>query len=87
MRYISTRGEAPALGFEDVLLTGLATGPHLHYEFRVDGVHRDSLRVKLPKAKSISSSEKDSFMRKSKAMVNWLSSFTDNTTASLDSSL
>ena len=24
MRYISTRGEAPALGFEDVLLTGLA---------------------------------------------------------------
>ena len=68
-------------------MTGLATGPHLHYEFRVDGVHRDSLRVKLPKAKSISSSEKDSFMRKSKAMVNWLSSFTDNTTASLDSSL
>ncbi|MBP8926209.1 MAG: threonine synthase, partial [Pseudomonadales bacterium] len=24
MRYISTRGQAPALGFEDVLLTGLA---------------------------------------------------------------
>lgn len=30
--------------------TGLATGPHLHYEFRVDGVHRDPLRVKLPEA-------------------------------------
>ena len=24
MKYISTRGQAPALGFEDVLLTGLA---------------------------------------------------------------
>ena len=24
MKYISTRGAAPALGFEDVLLTGLA---------------------------------------------------------------
>ena len=26
--------------------SGLATGPHLHYEFRVDGVHRNSLTYK-----------------------------------------
>lgn len=28
--------------------SGLATGPHLHYEFRVRGKHRDPLKVKLP---------------------------------------
>lgn len=31
--------------------SGLATGPHLHYEFRIDGVHHDPLTVKLPEAK------------------------------------
>ncbi|MDH4293801.1 MAG: M23 family metallopeptidase [Betaproteobacteria bacterium] len=30
--------------------TGLATGPHLHYEFRTNNVHQDPLRVVMPPA-------------------------------------
>jgi len=29
-------------------MSGLATGPHLHYEFLVNGVHRDPMKVELP---------------------------------------
>jgi len=40
-------GQGAVIGF--VGMTGLASGPHLHYEFRVNGVHRDPLTVTMPK--------------------------------------
>jgi murein DD-endopeptidase MepM/ murein hydrolase activator NlpD len=43
--------------------TGYATGPHLHYEFLLNGVHRDprTILAKLPKARSIAKSELPNF--------------------------
>ena len=41
--------------------TGLATGPHLHYEFMINGEQRDPLRVALPDAKPINAVQKAQF--------------------------
>ena len=42
--------------------TGLASGPHLHYEFLVNGVHRNPRTVDLPKAQPIAKKEKSKFI-------------------------
>ena len=42
--------------------TGLATAAHLHYEYRVSGVHRNPRTVKLPPASPVGAEYRDDFM-------------------------
>lgn len=47
--------------------TGWATGPHLHYEFKIGGMHQNPMRVALPKATPVSPALRPEFDRAAQA--------------------
>lgn len=65
-------------------MTGLATGPHLHYEFRVSGVQRDPLKVALPDGKPISDAQKTAFQDATRKLFGQLDMLRNTRVAKLD---
>ena len=80
------RGQRVAQG--DVIgyvgMTGLTSGPHLHYEFKVDGQQRDPLRVALPDAKPIDGANKAAFQSAADSFVARLNLLRNTNLAKLD---
>lgn len=61
--------------------TGYATGPHLHYEFVLNGVHRNPRTIlqKLPKAKSVPVMELTRFERQTASHLTQLAQYKQST--------
>lgn len=63
--------------------SGLATAPHLHYEFRINGVHKNPVTVALPRANSLPRSQLAQWKVQTASAVAKLDQITSRQTAGL----
>ncbi len=73
LRTGSTIKQRDVIGY--VGSTGMATGTHLHYEFRVNGTHRDPLAYNMPRASKIPRRYRDQFLLNAQRLLDQLASY------------
>ena len=64
--------------------TGMATGPHLHYEFHVNGVHQNPMRLAMPPGPPITAQLRPAFQEATQPLFSRLDILRDIDLARLD---
>lgn len=87
-RYAKGLYRGQRVGQGDVIayvgMTGITSGPHLHYEFKVDGTQRDPLRVALPNATPVDAAHMNAFRTLANSFVARIDQLRNTNLAKLD---